>query len=99
MLKTKEGTFYIVVNPFTHKCTFSVNINSINYKVDYWYEDAAEHGSINIDGQLYDINIYYDESFWIYIFKSEEGSTMEDVQIEVQLYDNGPTIKLKNKQY
>jgi len=98
MIKTKEGTFYIVVNPFTHKCNISVNINSIKHEIDYWYDSVYEWDYIYIDNQKYKLNIYYDESFWIYIY--EDGSnSMQEVKIEVQLYDNGPTIKLKNKQY
>jgi hypothetical protein len=98
MLKTKEGTFYIVVNPFTHKCNISVNINSIKHEIDYWYDSVYEWDYIYIDNKKYKLNIYYDESFWIYIYEDESNS-IQEVKIEVQLYDNGPTIKLKNKQY
>jgi hypothetical protein len=104
MLKTKEGTFYIVVNPFTHCYTITVHQDSCTHETEMFYEQIDEWNEIQVGDQLYDVHVLYDQDFWIYITKVEEGVTTgcgesQEVQIEVQLHDGGPTTKLKRKQY
>jgi hypothetical protein len=106
MLKTKEGTFYIVVNPFTHCYTITIYDadTECTYEIDEFYEEIDEWKEIEIAGKLYDIHVLYDEDFWIYVSEVEDGVAMgcgksREVNLEVQLHDGGPTTKLKRKQY
>ena len=50
MLKTKEGTFYIVVNPFTHCYTISMYDadTECTYEIDEYYEQIDEWKEIEI---------------------------------------------------
>lgn len=102
MIKLKEGKFYITVNPFTHECIITVYSDSCTYTRSIYYEQIDEWTTVEIAGQEYDIHILYDESFWIYVTKVEEGLATgcgepQEVSIEVVLYDAGPTTKLKRK--
>jgi hypothetical protein len=108
MIKTKEGTFYIVVNPFTSSYTITMydSATECTYLRELCYKEIDEWREIEIAGKLYDVHVLYDQDFWIYVTEvnEEEETPMgcgksREVQIEVQLHDGGPTTKLKRKQY
>lgn len=104
MLKLKEGKFYITVNPFTRNYTITVYHDSCTHIIEKFYDDIDEWTTVSIAGVWYDIHVLYDENFWIYITKEEEGVSTgcgesQEVDIEVVLYEGGPTTKLKRKQY
>lgn len=104
MIKLKEGKFYVTVNPFINKITITVYSDSLTHEIDYFYTESDEWTSIEVGDKEFDVHILYDECFWVYISKVEEGSSEgcgepQDVQVEAMLYDSGPTIKLKKPVY
>lgn len=106
MIKNKPGTFYIVVNPFINSFTITMYdvATECTYEKNLSWKEWDEWQEIEIAGKLYDIHVLYDEDFWIYVTEVEDGQVMgcgkyREVKLEVQLYDGGPTTKLKRKQY